>query len=214
MISPSGPIVGCRAGGAAPTASSGGSTTGPMAASSSSGPTMSDAVAVSSPSPVGAASMTSSARSAAASSEAIAISSVSCENPTSSKVRDTSAIGAGPRVSEPAKMTSSIALPRRCLALCSPMHQRMASTMFDLPQPLGPTTPVISESSCTTARSQNDLNPMISTRLIRMSSRWLRPVRSPGSRGRVDPPSDNPERSPLADRAGTAARTRLAADPR
>ena len=40
-------------------------------------------------------------------------------------------------------MTSSIALPRRCLADCSPMHQRMASTMFDLPQPLGPTTAVM-----------------------------------------------------------------------
>ena len=38
-------------------------------------------------------------------------------------------------------MTSSIARPRRCFALCSPITQRMASTTFDLPQPLGPTTP-------------------------------------------------------------------------
>ena len=31
--------------------------------------------------------------------------------------------------------------PRRCRALCSPSTQRSASTMFDLPQPLGPTMP-------------------------------------------------------------------------
>jgi hypothetical protein len=48
------------------------------------------------------------------------------------------------------------------------MHQRMASMMFDLPQPLGPTTAVIGCSMLSTARSQNDLNPMTSTRLIRM----------------------------------------------
>ncbi len=40
-------------------------------------------------------------------------------------------------------MTSSIARPRRCLADCSPITQRMASTMFDLPHPLGPTIDVI-----------------------------------------------------------------------
>ena len=77
-------------------------------------------------------------------------------------------MGAGPRVSDPAKMTSSIVLPRKCLADCSPMHQRMASMMFDLPHPLGPTTAVIGCSMLSTARSQNDLNPMTSTRLIRM----------------------------------------------
>ena len=55
-----------------------------------------------------------------------------------SNVSDTSARPAGPRLSEPAKMTSSIARPRRCLADCSPMTQRMASTMFDLPHPFGP----------------------------------------------------------------------------
>ena len=61
-----------------------------------------------------------------------------------SKVIETSAIPSGPRLSDPAKITSSIALPRRCLALCSPMHQRMASTMLDLPHPLGPTMPTMS----------------------------------------------------------------------
>jgi len=115
------------------------------------------------------ASTWAAAASAAASSLSRARARVSCEKPTSSKVSDTSAIGAGPRVSDPAKITSSIALPRRCLADCSPMHHRMASTMFDLPQPLGPTTAVIGWSMPMTARSQNDLNPMISTRLMRIS---------------------------------------------
>ncbi len=50
-----------------------------------------------------------------------------------SKVRVTSAMPFGPRDSEPLKMTSSMARPRRCFALCSPKVQRMASTMFDLP---------------------------------------------------------------------------------
>jgi hypothetical protein len=112
------------------------------------------------------------AASVSASSEWRASSRVSCENPTSSNVSETSAIGAGPRDSEPAKITSSIALPRRCFALCSPMHQRIASTMLDLPQPLGPTMPVTPCSEAPiwmTARSQNDLKPMISTRLMRMS---------------------------------------------
>ena len=84
-------------------------------------------------------------------------------------------------------MTSSIALPRRCLALCSPMHQRMASTMLDLPQPFGPTTPVICSLMLTTARSQNDLKPMISTRLMRMDTPGPG-GRSPGAdAGLIDP---------------------------
>ena len=97
-----------------------------------------------------------------------ASSRVSDEKPTSSNVSETSAIEAGPRDSEPAKMTSSIALPRRCLADCSPMHQRIASTILDLPHPFGPTTAVIASSIETTARSLNDLNPMISIRLMRI----------------------------------------------
>src|SRR3954471_8161009 len=75
-----------------------------------------------------------------------------------------------PRLSEPPKMTSSIALPRRCFADCSPMHQRIASTMLDLPQPFGPTTPVTGGSKVSTVRSQNDLKPTISSRLIRIHS--------------------------------------------
>ena len=40
-------------------------------------------------------------------------------------------------------MTSAISLPRRLLTLCSPSTHLMASTMFDLPEPLGPTTTVM-----------------------------------------------------------------------
>src|SRR5687768_10613071 len=63
-------------------------------------------------------------------------------------------------------MTSSIERPRRCFALCSPIDQRMASTMFDLPHPFGPTMPMISCSKFTTVRSTKDLNPHSSRRLI------------------------------------------------
>src|SRR5687767_2401452 len=88
--------------------------------------------------------------------------------PSLSKTSVTSHIPDGPRESEPAKMTSSMALPRRCLADCSPMHQRMASTMFDLPQPFGPTTAVIGSLKLRTVLSQKDLKPMTSSRLIRI----------------------------------------------
>ena len=78
----------------------------------------------------------------------------------------------GPRDSEPLKMTSSMPGRGGACALCSPMHQRMASTMFDLPQPFGPTTPVMgSLSKFTTVRSQNDLNPCTSSRFIRIAPR-------------------------------------------
>jgi hypothetical protein len=43
---------------------------------------------------------------------------------------------------EPLKITSAIESPRRCLAEISPITQRTASMMLDLPQPFGPTTPV------------------------------------------------------------------------
>ena len=39
------------------------------------------------------------------------------------------------------------------------MHQRMASTMFDLPQPLGPTTAVMGSGKVNTVLSTNDLKP-------------------------------------------------------
>ncbi len=90
----------------------------------------------------------------------------SAPRPRASNVSETSANPAGPRDSEPAKMTSSIARPRRCLADCSPMTQRMASTTFDLPQPFGPTIEVIGSGKLIDVLSTNDLKPQISMRLI------------------------------------------------
>src|SRR3954468_21618510 len=95
------------------------------------------------------------------------------------KVSDTSAIPVGGRDSLPLKITSSMERPRRCFALCSPMAQRMASTTLDLPQPLGPTTPVTPSSKEKTDRSMNDLKPVMSNRLMRMERLqlgevWLR----------------------------------------
>src|SRR5580704_10298628 len=83
-----------------------------------------------------------------------------------SKVSVTSANPAGPRVSEPAKMTSSIARPRRCLADCSPITHRIASTTFDLPHPFGPTIEVTGSGKLMDVLSTNDLKPQISMRLI------------------------------------------------
>src|SRR3984885_15331749 len=79
-------------------------------------------------------------------------------------VRETSAMPVGLRSRVPAKMTSSILTPRRDLADCSPRTQAMASGIFDLPQPLGPTMAAMpSPESWTSVRSQKDLKPRIWT---------------------------------------------------
>jgi hypothetical protein len=54
-----------------------------------------------------------------------------------SKISSTVAVPTGLRVDEPEKITSAIDSPRRTLAEASPMTQRTASMMFDLPQPFG-----------------------------------------------------------------------------
>ena len=69
----------------------------------------------------------------------------------------------GPRFSVPPKITSSIFLPRRLLTDCSPMTQQMASEMLDFPEPLGPTTAVISSPKRRTVLSGKDLKPWISS---------------------------------------------------
>src|ERR1700742_777001 len=79
-----------------------------------------------------------------------------------SKVSDTSAIPDAERVRDPLKMRSSRLSDRSDFILCSPITQRIASTMFDLPQPLGPTTPVIGLSNMIWVLSAKDLNPFIS----------------------------------------------------
>src|ERR1700727_2510506 len=74
-------------------------------------------------------------------------------------VRLTSARPRGARLVVPAKMTSSILPPRRLLAPCSPITQDSASTTFDLPEPLGPTTQVMPGSRRSVVAEAKDLKP-------------------------------------------------------
>src|SRR5262245_28751585 len=74
---------------------------------------------------------------------------------------ETSAIPCAFRASLPLKMTSCMLEPRSIFALCSPSTQLIASPMFDLPQPFGPTTAVIPSGKTTSVVSENDLNPEI-----------------------------------------------------
>src|SRR5581483_4424285 len=72
----------------------------------------------------------------------------------------------GLRSRVPAKITSSILVPRKDLADCSPSTQLIASLMLDFPQPLGPTMAAMpSPLKRSSVRSQKDLNPCTSTRL-------------------------------------------------
>ncbi len=57
-------------------------------------------------------------------------------------------------------MTSSISPPRMRLAEVSPIAQRRASTRLDLPQPLGPTTPVMPGSIDNSVSSTKVLKPL------------------------------------------------------
>ena len=76
-----------------------------------------------------------------------------------SNTRDTSAIPMGRRPLLPAKITSSIFVPRRYFTLCSPRTQRMASEILLLPLPLGPTMAVMPGSNSIFTLSAKDLNP-------------------------------------------------------
>src|SRR6185312_11820525 len=71
----------------------------------------------------------------------------------------TSALLRGGRLFEPEKITSSMEEARIDLYEDSPMTQRSASTRFDLPQPLGPTTPVSPGSIRKSVGSTKDLKP-------------------------------------------------------
>src|SRR5712672_4255269 len=71
----------------------------------------------------------------------------------------TSARPSGAREDVPAKMTSSILPPRSLFALCSPITQVSASTTFDLPDPLGPTTQVMPGSKRRVVGEAKDLKP-------------------------------------------------------
>src|SRR3954466_13278579 len=63
------------------------------------------------------------------------------------------------RPAEPAKITSSISLPRIDEGRVSPITQRMASNRLDFPQPLGPITAVRPGSTNSSVGSTKDLKP-------------------------------------------------------
>src|SRR5680860_1094619 len=95
-----------------------------------------------------------------------------------SLLSNTSSIDAWPtglRALEPLKITSVMDSPRRYFAELSPITQRTASIMLDLPQPLGPTTAVIFVGNGTVVGSTNDLNPASLMDFRRMSRALLLP---------------------------------------
>src|SRR5438105_3789367 len=63
---------------------------------------------------------------------------------------------------DPLKIRSVPALPRSDFMDCSPKTKRIASTMFDLPEPFGPTTAVIGVVNSSESFLPNDLKPEIS----------------------------------------------------
>src|SRR3954452_7285058 len=77
-----------------------------------------------------------------------------------SMVSDTSARPNAGRLVVPAKMTSSIFVDRTDRGAWAPSTQATASTMFDFPLPLGPTTTVTPGSNSSVVVSANDLNPL------------------------------------------------------
>src|SRR5512143_331467 len=87
-----------------------------------------------------------------------------------SNTSSTEAWPTGLRELEPLKMTSVIEPPRRFLAELSPITQRTASMVLDLPQPLGPTTPVRLEGKSIWVGSTKDLNPASLILLRRMAT--------------------------------------------
>src|ERR1700736_4965850 len=87
-----------------------------------------------------------------------------------SMVSVTSARPSGGREVVPAKTTSSILPPRSDLTPCSPITQDRASTMLDLPEPLGPTTQVMPGSRRSEVAEAKDLKPR-KVRLFRYKRR-------------------------------------------
>src|ERR1051325_11592876 len=65
----------------------------------------------------------------------------------------------GLRKSVPLKMTSAISPPRSAFADCSPKTHRIASEIFDLPQPFGPTMAATPGTKFKVVLSAKDLKP-------------------------------------------------------
>ena len=80
--------------------------------------------------------------------------SIFTKSPTSAKFHEG-------LLSVPLKMRSSISLPRNCFADTSPSPNRIASTIFDFPQPFGPTIPVRPVLISNSVGSTKDLKPLI-----------------------------------------------------
>ena len=95
----------------------------------------------------------------------MAISGVSMRNaPVElSSVSVASAKPSAGRACVPPNITSSIFAPRSSLELISPITQRIASEIFDLPLPFGPTIAVISSSKRISVLSAKDLKPCSSS---------------------------------------------------
>src|SRR4029079_10883805 len=75
-------------------------------------------------------------------------------------VSETSARPSAGRAAVPAKMTSSILPPRSVRGPCAPSTHATASTRFDLPEPLGPTTTATPGSNSSDVLSAKDLKPL------------------------------------------------------
>jgi hypothetical protein len=88
-------------------------------------------------------------------------------------VSATSARPRAGRFAVPAKMTSSIFWERTALGAWAPSTQPMASTTFDLPDPLGPTTTVTPGSSWRVVASAKDLKPLMVSDLQEHGARTL-----------------------------------------
>ena len=76
-----------------------------------------------------------------------------------SMVSDTSARPSAGRSAVPAKMTSSIFPPRSARAPWAPSTHATESTMFDFPEPFGPTTTQTPGSKSSVVLSAKDLKP-------------------------------------------------------
>ena len=69
-------------------------------------------------------------------------------------------------------LLSDIAPPRTFFAEWVPSTHASASTTFDLPDPFGPTTPVMPGAKSNRVLSANDLNPTSSRRFSMASCQW------------------------------------------
>src|SRR4051812_16745188 len=90
-----------------------------------------------------------------------------------SNTSSTEARPTGLRSEEPLKITSCMCSPRSCLAEDSPRTQRTASITFDLPQPLGPTTPTSCPGTAMEVGSTKDLKPESLTEVSRKARGFL-----------------------------------------